>query len=68
MPHKEPSTVTAAQLEKFMQRWRLTRGEVGEALGVSERMIYWYLNGKHVMPKTVGLLMKALGENWSARK
>ena len=65
MPHKEPSNISAAQLERFMQRWNLSRGQAGDALGVSERMIYWYLNGKHAMPKTIGLLIKALGENWS---
>ena len=65
MPHKVPSTTSAAELERFMRRWNLSRRQAGEALGASERMIYWYLNGKHAVPKTLALLMKALGENWS---
>jgi transcriptional regulator with XRE-family HTH domain len=47
-----------------MHRWSLTRKETARHLGVGERMIYWYLSGKHVVPKTVSLLMQALEENW----
>jgi predicted transcriptional regulator len=67
MPHKEASKTSAANLERFLRRWNLSRERAGELLGVSERMVYWYLNGKHTVPKTVSLLMKALEENWNAK-
>lgn len=60
MPHKELSKFSAARLEKFMQRKGYNAKRAGEALGVSERMIYKYLVGEHQIPQTIYLLIKAL--------
>lgn len=60
MPHKTVSSVSVAVLERFMRRRSLSRKQAGKALGVSERMIYWYLNGKHAIPQSICLLIKAL--------
>jgi hypothetical protein len=54
-------------MERFMKRWDLNAPQAGELLGVSERMIYWYLAGRHAVPKTVSLLMKMLDEKWAAK-
>lgn len=68
MAHKNLATLSAAGLERFMRRWNLTRNQAGKELGVSQRMIYWYLNGKHAIPQTIGTLVKALDENWSRQQ
>ena len=67
MPHKKLSP-SVAGLERFMQRWDLSRRKAAEELGVSERMVYWYLSGTHQVPKSIILLIKALDENWSLRR
>lgn len=68
MPHKTFSDTGAAGLEKFMRRWNLGPDEAGNALGVTRRMIYWYLNGRHAIPRSIGLLIQALEENWRRKK
>lgn len=68
MAHKNLATLSAAGLERFMRRWNLTRNQAGKELGVSQRMIYWYLNGKHAIPQTISTLVKALDENWSRQQ
>ena len=49
-------------LETFVDRHNLRR-EAAQALGISDRMLYWYLNGKYEVPATVLLLIEALEEN-----
>jgi hypothetical protein len=57
-------TVNAAGLEKFLARWQLTARQAGDQLGVSERMIFYYLNGKYEIPKWFSLLITLLDEKW----
>lgn len=64
---RDPDVIDrAAQLEKFMRRWNLDTLQAAETLGVSQRMIYWYRNGKHSVPKSVSLLMQSLAKNWKS--
>ena len=54
------------RLERFVKRWNfLSRRHAAQALGISERMLYWYLHGKYKVPRTVELLMTALEQNWN---
>lgn len=60
MRTRSGSKPDTSALERFMRRRSLSRKAAGQALGVSERMIYWYLNGKHAIPQSIHLLIRAL--------
>ena len=58
------SRMTGAGLESFIHRHGLTRRSAARSLGISERAIYFYLNGDTHIPQTLALLTKALDELW----
>ncbi len=45
-----------------MKRRGLTRLQTARILGISPRMVDWYINGGYEVPRGVGLLMLALDE------
>ena len=60
--------MTGVALERFIERWNLTRQQAADSLGISPRMVYFYINGTYKMSMTLGLLIKALDENWTAKR
>ena len=62
---RHQTKMTGVALEKFIARWQLTREQAAKCLGTDKRMIYYYIKGEYQMSQTMGLLIKALDENWT---
>ena len=65
---RRQTKMTGVALERWIQRWDLTRQQAADSLGVSPRAVYFYISGKYKMSMTLGLLIKALDENWTAKR
>lgn len=56
--------MTNAEFKKHRLELGLSQGELGKAIGVTERQIYnlEHISGKHAVKKPLGLLMRLLVE------
>ena len=52
--------MTASELAMFLHRTRLTRKQMAAYLGLTERMVQYYVSGHAVIPPPVALLLQAL--------
>ncbi|AOV05719.1 helix-turn-helix domain-containing protein [Delftia tsuruhatensis] len=55
MTAKPPSEHTAGEIATWMARNGLTQTAAAEALGISRRMLLYYLTGEKPVPRTVAL-------------
>ena len=55
MTAKPPTAHTAEEITEWMQRNGLTQTAAAEALGISRRMLLYYLTGEKPVPRTVAL-------------
>ena len=65
MTAKPPTAHTAEEITDWMRRNGLTQTAAAEALGISRRMLLYYLTGEKPVPRTVALA--CLGWKWSAQ-
>jgi predicted transcriptional regulator len=52
--------MTAAELQKAIDRAGHSQSSAARALGISRRMLMYYLSGKHEIPRLVELAVKSL--------
>jgi len=55
MTAKQPTAHTVEEITEWMQRNGLTQTAAAEALGISRRMLVYYLTGEKPVPRTVAL-------------
>jgi hypothetical protein len=65
---RHKTKVSGGALERFIRKWGLSKRQAADYLGTSPRMIYFYIAGTYPMSQTIGLLIKALDENWTMKR
>jgi plasmid maintenance system antidote protein VapI len=62
------SRMSATGLQKFIDRWELTKAEAAQRLGMSERAVYAHLSGERKIPQQLAMLITALDELWTIKR
>lgn len=52
--------MTAAELQKVIDRAGHSQSSAARALGISRRMLMYYLSGEHEIPLKIALAVKSL--------
>jgi hypothetical protein len=60
--------MTAAELQKAITRAGHSQSSAARELGISRRMLMYYLSGEHEIPRLVELAVKALPAADKARR